>query len=115
MPASRYVEEEAVIKAAVSAVPDRSDKLAVRLALERFLERQPRFPDLVGATKAASLMGVNPPYITRLKDQGRMPEPVPVEGSADGYVREEVLALGEELEAGRIRRAARRRREAACP
>jgi predicted DNA-binding transcriptional regulator AlpA len=69
----------------------------------------------VGATRAASLMGVNPPYITRLKDQGRMPEPVPVEGSADGYVRSEVLALGEELEEGRIRRARRRARERGVP
>lgn len=108
---SRYVDEAAVIKAAVSAVPDRTDKLAVRLALERFLERQPRFPDLVGATTAAKIMGVNAPYITRLKDQGRMPEAVPVEGSADGYIRSEVEALGGELEAGRIRRATRRARE----
>jgi hypothetical protein len=111
---ARYIDdEEALLRAAASAVVDRTDKLAVRGALERFLERQPRHPDLIGATAAAKTMGVNPPYITRLKDQDRLVG-VPVEGSTDVYIRAEVEALGEELEAGRIRRARRRARERCC-
>lgn len=111
---SRYVDEGDLIEVAVSAVVDRTDRIAVRAALERWLARQPTAPDLVGATVAAHMLGVKPPYISRLKEQGRMPEPVEVEGSVEAYVREEVEVLAAEIERDRRRRAERRAREEAA-
>jgi hypothetical protein len=86
------------------------DRVAVEAAITRWLARQRTAPDLVGASVAARILGVQPPYISRLREMGRMPEAVPIEGSqADGYVRGEVEALARELAAAR--RARRERRE----
>jgi hypothetical protein len=74
--------------------------------MRAWLRKQP--PDLVGATEAAKILGVQTPHVTRLREQGRMPEGVPVAGSVQAYVREEVEALARELEARRKERAARR-------
>lgn len=84
---------------------------AVRI--EQWLLKQPTAPRLVGATAAAKLLGVQPPHISRLRDQGRMPEPIPVEGTVDAYIREEVEELAVELAQEREARAARRKARAA--
>lgn len=81
----------------------------VKARLRSYLDGQGRVPRLIGATAAAKLLGVQPPHLARLKAQGRMPEGIPVEGTNDVYVREEVEALGVIL-AGE-REARRRRRE----
>lgn len=77
-------------------------------ALRRWLQRQRTAPDLVGATRAAEILGVQPPHLARLRRQGRMPEPIPVDGSVDVYLREEVVALGRQLERERKARARKR-------
>lgn len=59
---------------------------------------------LVGLSAAAKILGILPPNIARYRRQGRMPEGIPVEGSAMVYVRSEVEALGKELLAERIER-----------
>lgn len=103
-----YVDDAALIRTAKSAVVAKADKDAVGSALERWLARQRTAPSLVGSTAAAKLLGVQPPHLARLRDQGRMPEPIPVDGSVDVYVREEVEELAGELRAERAARAARR-------
>lgn len=63
---------------------------------------------LVGLKAAAGILGVKPPNVSRLRDQGRMPAGVPVEGSADVFVRSEVEVLAVELAAEREARAGAR-------
>jgi hypothetical protein len=53
----------------------------------------------VGLTGAAKILGIAPPNISRLRAAGRMPQGIPVEGSADVYVKSEVVALARELRA----------------
>jgi predicted DNA-binding transcriptional regulator AlpA len=69
-----------------------------------WLERQPRTPDLVGSVAAAKILGVAGPHVARLRRQGRMPEPVPIAGTADAYLRSEVEALAVVLEHEREQR-----------
>lgn len=67
-----------------------------------------QIPELVGAKRAAEILGVYDSNIARLRRQGRMPKPVPVEGSkADAYIKTEVEALARQLE--RERRDRQRR------
>ena len=78
-----------------------------RAAIEKWLAEQPRAPRLIGPTASARVLGVLPPHISRLRDQGRL-RPIPVEGSADVYIRSEVEELAAELAREREERAARR-------
>lgn len=107
MSTHHYIEDAALLRAVLPAV-DRDHKAAVRLAVERFLERQATAPFLVGTTVAAEILGIKPPHVTRLREQGRMPAPVAVQGSVEAYVREEVEQLARELSRERAERAARR-------
>lgn len=59
---------------------------------------------LVGLVAAARLLGVRAPNVTRLRQQGRMPEGVPVEGSAMVYLRSEIEVLAGELDKERLAR-----------
>lgn len=104
----RYVTVDGLSRVIRQAVPAGSNREACLAAVERFLRRQPRTPRLVGTTQAAKILGVQPPHVTRLREQGRMPEAIEVEGSVDVYVRDEVEDLGRELHAERQQRAARR-------
>lgn len=61
-------------------------------------------PPLVGSTAAAKILGVPTPHVARLRRQGRMPAPVPIEGTADAYVKAEVQALARELKRERRQR-----------
>lgn len=64
--------------------------------------------DLVGAKKAAEILGVYDSHISRLRRRGRMPRAIPVDGSKSvAYVRGEVEALAVELERERKQRAKR--------
>lgn len=69
--------------------------------VHRAVKAQP----LVGVNRAAKMLGIAPPNVSRLRSQGRMPEAIPVEGSAGVYVKSEVEALASELEAERAARA----------
>lgn len=107
-----YVNDAELLRAVKSAVKAEQEKKAVALAVERWLGRQRTAPSLVGTTVAAKILGIQPPHVTRLRDQGRMPEPIEVEGSVDVYVREEVETLGAELRAERAARARKREEKA---
>lgn len=61
-------------------------------------------PRLVSRSKAALMLGIPGPHVSRLVNSGRL-VPVPIEGTAAAYVYDEVLALSTELE---LERAARR-------
>jgi hypothetical protein len=105
----RYVDPDKLVRAALDAPPDELGK-----KLRRWLEKQPTFPDLVSRKVAADICQINSPYVSRLIEQERWPDPVSVEGSAPCYVREEVEALAAELREERETRARNRReREAA--
>lgn len=53
---------------------------------------------LVNLTAAARLLGIAPPNVSRLRQQGRFPEPVTeIEGGAGVYDLREVEALATEL------------------
>lgn len=109
-----YVEDARLLRAAGAAFSRRreeevggySDFLA---DLRNWLGKQPTAPDLLGATEAAKILGVQTPHVTRLREQGRMPEGIPIAGSVEAYLRDEVEELAAEL---RAERDARRRRRA---
>jgi predicted DNA-binding transcriptional regulator AlpA len=120
--AERYVDEvdmrrsvrSAVRRALVDAGLDEGEAAdlvvtGVARRIADWLRTQRTAPRLIGATASAKLLGVQPPHLARLRAQGRMPDPIPVEGSADVYIREEVEALAKKLEAERRARAERRR------
>jgi predicted DNA-binding transcriptional regulator AlpA len=101
---NRWVDPDKVVRVALDApVPELAKKL------RRWMEKQPMAPDLIGRKVAADILGVNSPYISRLHDQGRMPDPIPIEGTAPAYIREEVEALATELRAERKRREEKRK------
>jgi hypothetical protein len=103
-----FIKDESLLRVIRQAMPAGSARDLVIQAVERFLSRQPRYPRLVGTTVAAKMLGIQPPHVSRLKDQGRMPDPITVEGSVDVYIYEEVVTLGGELHAEREKRANRR-------
>lgn len=76
--------------------------------LRAWLRRQPRAPHLVSRQKAAEMLGVASPYVTRLHEQGRMPDPIEVDGGPPVYLKEEVAPLAKEMRADRKRRARKR-------
>lgn len=89
-PSYRYVTEKeagaAVRRAGGSAEAFRS-----------WLAKQPRLPELVGRKEAARILSVQSPHITRFIRQGRMPDPVEVEGAPNVYLKVEVEAFAERL------------------
>lgn len=93
---SHFIDDDGLVRAVRRLVPS-EDRETAEAAIRRYLERQPRVPDLVGPTVAARILGVPPPHITRLKAKGRMPDAVAVEGSFDAYVRGELEPLAESL------------------
>lgn len=63
-------------------------------------------PTIIGVTKAAEMLGVPKSNISRLRSQGRMPEPVPQDGpGAPMWIRDELVPLARELAAERAARA----------
>jgi predicted DNA-binding transcriptional regulator AlpA len=96
----RYIEQREALKR-VTAGEDRD-------RLERWLVRQPTAPHLISRKTAAEILGVKSPHIARFEKQGRMPEPIPVEGTAPAYIREEVEALRDALERERAARRAKK-------
>lgn len=97
----RYVDQRTTL----SKVPAGE----IRDRLERFLITQPTAPKLIGRNRAAEILGCKSPHIARYEKQGRMPEPIPVEGSSPVYIEEEVVALGDELEKERQERERKRK------
>lgn len=108
MSTHHYIEDAALLRTARSAVTSQREKDAVQNAVERWLARQRTAPALVGSKAAARILGVQQPHISRLRDQGRMPDPIPVEEGNDVYVREEVEELAAQLRQAREARARKR-------
>ena len=106
MTTHHFIEAEELLKVIRREI-DRGRGAPERVA--KWLRKQPRAPHLVGSTAAAALLGVQPPHLSRLREQGRLPEPVEIEGSVDAYVREEIEELARELAQERERRAERRK------
>lgn len=60
---------------------------------------------LVTLTRAAKILGIAPPNVSRLKQQGRFPDPVvEVEGGAGAYAKVEIEELRDELARERAER-----------
>lgn len=99
-----------VQKILVSYESDQCSEEVLR-EIGEWLEKQPSMPSLIGAKAAAARCGLKPPGVAKLRDQGRMPDPVKVIGTYDVYLESEVDALAKVL--GAEREARRERREAA--
>jgi len=85
-------------------VEPRAKKRATAQQVRAVLAEQP----LVGASAAAKILGIPPPNIARLRKQQRLPAPIPVEGTADAYLRSEIEALAKVLRAKRRAAGGRR-------
>lgn len=101
---TKFVSEDVLRKRFGDALEGRTNEIAVGA----WIQSQPRFPTLVGAKRAAEMFGVPPSHITRLRQSGRMPDAIPVEGGNDVYLAADVRALARELERERVLRAARK-------
>lgn len=99
---SRFVDERKLLR----ELDRRLNHVSVPEGFVAWLEDQPRAPALVGSSAAAAILGVAKPHVTRLRQQGRMPEAIPVEGSSDAYLRSEVVALARQLRRERAARQA---------
>lgn len=119
----RAVEEEHLLREVRRVVrevvgpdvgADRVNELAAGVVerLRPWVAERDRAPRLVGPVAAAKILGVQPPHLARLRRQGRMPEAIPVEGTNDVYVREDVEALAKTLAAERAARAKRQKEKA---
>lgn len=123
MPESfHYVEDRALRRVVANALRD-SDRRRlnremragnVLRAVDAFLGKQPRLPDLVGLMDAAQMLGVPKPRVYRLEEQGRMPEPVAKLSSGPVYLRSEVQALADQLHEERAERLASKALRAAA-
>jgi hypothetical protein len=113
---NRYVNVRKVESRFASLLAEADPPHALRRSLrDRFrgwLLRQPATPDLVSRKAAAEILGVKSPNLGQFIEQGRMPDPMEVEGSPTVSVRAEVEALAEELKAERAERD--RKKEAAA-
>lgn len=100
----RWVDRDKLVRVINDAEPEE-----VVAKVRRWLEKQPTAPDLVGRKVAAEILGVHSPYISRLEEQGRMPDPVPIEGTAPAYIRAELERLADEIRHEREERERRRK------
>lgn len=70
--------------------------------IEKYLQRAPDQPPLVGVTEAARILKVPKPRIMRFRAQRRLPEALLVDGpSAPVYVRDEIVRFAREVQEGR--------------
>lgn len=104
----RWVPEDGLLRVLRGVLRGSPVADSVTAAVTRYMARQPKQPDLVGATAAAKILGIPPPHIARLKAQGRLPEPVRVDGSVEVYHRDDIVALAVVLRAERQERAERK-------
>jgi hypothetical protein len=80
---------------------DEADRQVVR-RVEKYLQRLPDQPPLVGVTEAARILKVPKPRIMRFRAQRRLPEALVVDGpSAPVYVRDEIVRFAREVQEGR--------------
>lgn len=111
----RFLREDRLLtqlqRALARRLPEEVEDEPVRLVVDdvmRWLKGEPEHPRLVGATKAASILGIKAPHISRYREQGRMPDAIKVEGGNDVYVRADVEALARVLATEREARERRR-------
>lgn len=112
MPETAFIKRDQFEKH-LSTVLDQSGISAVaeeqiKTLLLEWMAKQPEMPRLIASVEAARLFGVAPSGIAKLRDQGRMPEPVAVSGSYGVYLREPVEKLAREIAKERQLREERR-------
>lgn len=122
---SRYVDEDGLLRAVGSAARNALGEAGyprgvqqdvaqgTRERVKAYLASQQRAPHLVSSKRAAEMLGIHQPHLQRLRDQGRLPAGVPVEGAYEVYVREDIEELAETLREERRARARRRASRAA--
>ncbi len=76
--------------------------------LKKHLAERPRLPRLLGVTEAAEVLGIRKPHLYRLRDQGRLPEPLLTLMAGQLFSAEEIEALAAELQTERSARATKR-------
>lgn len=110
----RWVNGPKLIRVLKSSLRDTRDQendqreRRVVQRVETYILRQPDQPPLVGVTEAARILKVPKPRIIRFRQQGRLPEPLRVDGpSPPMYVRNEIEAFAKTVEAGREERRAK--------
>lgn len=107
MASYRFVSEKALRRLVTRTLPEGTQRSAMLAALTRFWARQPERIPLVGATRAAEILGVQPTHISRLRESGQLPEPIAVEGAkVSVFVREDVEELAAVMAAKRAKRGA---------
>lgn len=108
-------DSEEVLRVVEDAVP--RSRARILEDLGAYFDQLDESPDVVGPSKAAEMLGVQPPHLARLRRLERMPEPIMVEqasGPSSVYLRSEIEALAADLRAERAdRRASARPKEEA--
>lgn len=115
MKARHWVEDDALQRTIARALEEaRRRRLnnemraaLLRRKVDEFLSRQPLGPDLVGVAAAAEMIDVPKPRIARLRDQGRLPEPMYDLPSGPLWPREDIREVADAVAEARAERARR--------
>jgi hypothetical protein len=113
----RWIDEEKLLRTLERSVarrfPGPADDVAAKQVVrdvEKYLARRPEFPPLVGSKASAEILEVQMPHITRFREQGRMPQEVPIEQAHPAYIKHEVEEFKKVLDRERAAREKRRRK-----
>lgn len=104
----RHIDVERVLGRLRRRTKLSSDDIGV---VRGVLEEEPVDPDLVGSTVVAQKLGIRPTHVSRMVKSGRLPTPVPIEGSANGFYRADIDRLAAERAQEQAERAEREANE----
>lgn len=105
----RFVSERDVVKAALRASGGSAETMTQ--ALNRIFGRAPRMPEIMGLAEAADAVGLRKPHLYRLRDNGRLPEPIAELANGPVFLASEINVLAKQLQGERAEKA-RRKEEA---
>ena len=87
----RWINVTELVAELHRALPESAANDEALLHITTWAFEQPEQPPLVGVTEASKIIGVPKPRIMRFRAQGRLPDPITVDGpSAPVYLRNEI-------------------------
>lgn len=98
----RYVSLAAIMRAY------KRSPLEAGPRIQRIFERSPQLPAFYGTAEAADALGLPKSHMYRLRDKGRLPEPVAELANGPVFIAYEIDALAVELRLERDARAGRK-------
>lgn len=103
----RWVKVPNLLSALRKSVPEAASRDETLDAVRDYIQKQDGQPDLISATEAATILGVKPPQVSRMRQSGRMPKGVLISGGTrkepvEAYLREDIERLAKERAAEKV-------------